>query len=492
MCFSEMRTRSETRQRSSWSYLPPEIRLMILETIAQQKNPGWAPNAAVCREWQYTLEKFNFRKLNLRLPCPDDFQCLENFQHIATTRRELIRHICLNVELPRYTPNCCSEGPAPSVMVSSIVSRAIQKLCTILSTWESEDDLELALEFNVYDPNDCEHWFKGIYLSSDDVEDDEDKETMIRRSFHDPRHGWLNGQHALRFPSGAAKRRLFQPIHLVFRKGLPRVKAVTRLIIRRQLRRCFSPKSLALLLGNFGGLEHISYEPWVPYHRSREVYQQVFEDSHHFYQIFRSRPDLTRPFQNLFGVHEMPEAVFADKSLDLEHLAISFIVNAEQIFRCCNSQWTWPHLQSVALTSEILCRGDRPNWVPPDWKQFKSILNLLHRAGTLAQQMPKLHTFVIWNWSACAFIYHVKGGSASVTWRGTCLLKLSPRVVESWQLAAWKLFRREIHLQIYYEHIQQTPITSHGDAVHYLRLPCQVVEPASLWQIRREGCIGSS
>jgi hypothetical protein len=30
-------------------------------------------------------------------------------------------------------------------------------------------------------------------------------------------------------------------------------------------------------------------------------------------------------------------------------------------------------------------------------------------------------------------------------------------------------------------------IGSHGDAIHHLRLPCQVVTPASLWQIRQEG-----
>jgi hypothetical protein len=28
---------------------------------------------------------------------------------------------------------------------------------------------------------------------------------------------------------------------------------------------------------------------------------------------------------------------------------------------------------------------------------------------------------------------------------------------------------------------------SYGDAIHFLDLPCRVVEPASLWQIRNEG-----
>ena len=36
------------------------------------------------------------------------------------------------------------------------------------------------------------------------------------------------------------------------------------------------------------------------------------------------------------------------------------------------------------------------------------------------------------------------------------------------------------------EVISSYVIGSHGDAIHHLDLPCQVVAPASLWQIRRE------
>ncbi|KAI0515404.1 hypothetical protein F5B22DRAFT_607240 [Xylaria bambusicola] len=116
--------------------------------------------------------------------------------------------------------------------------------------------------------------------------------------------------------------------------------------------------------------------------------------------------------------------------------------------------------------------------------------------------MPKLYAFVLWNGGrghACVFIYHVERGSASVTWRGTWTLQLSPKVVKSWQLAARKLLRRVIHLPKNSEDVQQSlrdprganylTIRSPGDAIYYLQLPCQVVEPKSLWQMRREGRI---
>ena len=171
-------------------------------------------------------------------------------------------------------------------------------------------------------------------------------------------------------------------------------------------------------------------------------------------------------------------AVFASKSLELQHLAVSFIVNAEELFRHCQSTWDWLHLQSLALTSQLL---------QDDEEKRKQIEALLCLAGALAQKMPKLQTFVLWNGGkahACAFIFRIDRDSASVTWRGTWQLELSPLVVKSWQLAASK--RTLSKLEIKQERIRGV-IKSHGDAIYHLGLPCQVIDPASLWQIRREG-----
>jgi hypothetical protein len=210
----------------------------------------------------------------------------------------------------------------------------------------------------------------------------------------------------------------------------------------------------------------------------------VFEDSYKFYDPFPKR-QAHMPWFNLLDPSEGLDpsgglgAVLASKSLDLQHLAISFMVNAEELFRHCQSTWSWSHLQSLALTSQLL---------QDDWEKRKQIEALLCRAGVFVPKMPKLHTFVLWNGGkahACAFIYRIERGSASVTWRGTWHLELGPRVIKSWQLAASKLpFSK---LQIKQERIRGVT-KSHGDAIHHLELPCQVIDPASLWQIRREGC----
>ncbi|KAK8136952.1 hypothetical protein PG984_004892 [Apiospora sp. TS-2023a] len=471
---------SQTRPEAlTWTALPAEIRCMILNTIANQKHPGWASFASVCREWQHVLEKANFRKMKLGVPCLDDFK------HIATPqKREIIQHICLDIELPRYTSRCCSTRRSPSARISSIVTAGIHKLFDILNTWTPANDL--ALELNVYSPSDCEHWFRNIYLSSDDVEHDENTDALssawkIGRQFHDPQHGWQHGQQVTSPPKTAIQR-LFRPILLDYLDPRP-AQAVTCLIIRRQLRRCLDIVGLACLLRKLGRLQHMIFEPWAPLGDSDKIFRDlvVFEDSSELYDYFPKRKALSfLEADDICDPGERLDAGLASKSLGLQQLAASFIVDAEDLFRHCQSTWHWPNLQSLALTSQLL---------QEDWEKREKLEALLCQASILVRKMPKLHTFVLWNGGkghAFAFVYSVDRGSASVTWRGTWHFNLSPRVVKSWQLAASGLPRSHCsELEVKHEDIHGV-VTSHGDAIYRLKLPCQVIDPASLWQIRRE------
>ncbi|KAI1110266.1 hypothetical protein F5Y14DRAFT_444123 [Nemania sp. NC0429] len=484
-----MITRSQTRAKALvWMRLPAEIRLMVLEAIASQKNPGWASLASVCREWQHVLERANFHKIKLGI------SCLDGFERVATIqKREIIRHVCLNVTIP---PTYFSKKRSQSVRIGSMVSRGIWKLFSILSTWTPTNDL--ALEINVHSPSDCKYWFKNIYVCSDNTEHYEDATPETWRTgprYHDPKHGWIHGQQVRR-PPRAAIQRLFRPIPLWFPMRLPQVKAVNCLIIRRQLRRSILPSGLDELVRSLDRLENISYEPWAPYDSNCRYYfgrgnlpdtvkrLTIFRDAYKFYDSFPRRPTSAAAWSGwpswLYHC-ELLWVNFASQSLKLQHLAISYMVNAEDIFQRCQPTWTWSQLESLALTSELL---------QDNWEKRSQLEALLCRAGILAQQMPKLHRFVLWNGGkghACAFIYCVGRDNASITWRGTWQLELRPLVVERWQLVASKLpYYKYGGLQIKQENIQGV-IHSHGDAIHHLELPCQVVDPASLWQIRREG-----
>ncbi len=243
---------------------------MILSAIAQQKLPGWASLASVCREWQSVLEKANLYKLKLEACCLDDFE-----QILSPQKRDMIRHVYFTVELPRYTYSCCYKRKcykrrSQPPKIDSVVSDGIWRLFSILSRWRPRPGHQLTLEINIYSPSDCEHWFKDLELSSDDIEPDE----YAAVPHHDPQHGWENGQQ-VKAPPIYAIQRIFRPIELKFRDTLPRVNAITCLIIRRQLRRCISPRGLGLLMDSLDRLEQLSYEPWAPYrHPTREFYDR--------------------------------------------------------------------------------------------------------------------------------------------------------------------------------------------------------------------------
>ncbi|KAM5348805.1 hypothetical protein ACJ41O_008628 [Fusarium nematophilum] len=518
--------RSATRAKAFyWMSLPAEIRLMILEAITQQMHPGWASLASVCKEWQLVIEKRNFHRLKLRLSCLDDLE------RMIIRQRELVQHIWLDIELPEYSCRSCEkyESFSGSGRNRSIISSGIWKLFRILSAWKPAGGL--TLELNAYSPSDSDHWFKNYYFSSDD-EDDEDATSVQANdcSWHDPQHGWINGQQ-VKTPPEPAVQRLFGMHSLSFKQELPQVDRVTFFVIRRQLRRQLPPGSLVLILDKLCRLTpdlramagvgqhaegakgsgyvsislsgiptylpylgrsyfaHLTANIWVAgflqlvqKHLPQTVEKlSVFEDfSNNLIEALGN--DLQAMFMGGMElesdriVDRRIGAAFASRSLDLEQLSVSYMVNAEDFFQACEPTWTWQRLRSLALTTGLL----RPA------ESRREVDALLYKAGITALRMPRLHTLVLWDGAegnACAFIYHSGRDRAYLTWRSTWDMELSPRVVEVWQSVA--LERHPCVLRVSKQQVDGV-IGSHGDAIYHLGLPCQVLAPASLWQIRRE------
>lgn len=239
--------------------LPAEIRLMILEAVRHQINPGWASLASVCKEWQIFIEAKNFHTLQLKVSCLDDLECM------VVRQRDLVRHISFNIELARYTCRSCKREESESweSRNSAIVSKGVWKLFTVLSTWKSSTGL--TLELNAYSPSDSDHWFKDYHFASGD-EGNEDTTSLQEygSGWHDPKHGWIKGQRA-RTPPHDAVLRLFSQVDPRFRKGLPEVNVVSCFIIRRQLRRRLCSWAFLPILDKLCRLEHIVYEPWRPW-----------------------------------------------------------------------------------------------------------------------------------------------------------------------------------------------------------------------------------
>ncbi|KAM5357350.1 hypothetical protein ACJZ2D_016351 [Fusarium nematophilum] len=81
---------------------------------------------------------------------------------------------------------------------------------------------------------------------------------------------------------------------------------------------------------------------------------------------------------------------------------------------------------------------------------------------------------------ACTFKYSRK--DASIAWQGTWEVKLEPCVLHVWEKVSLRHTRIELWADT---QLLGHEIRSHGDAIHYLDLPSSVIDPVSLWQIRR-------
>lgn len=169
----------------------------------------------------------------------------------------------------------------------------------------------------------------------------------------------------------------------------------------------------------------------------------------------------------------------AEASLKLEHLSVSFIVDASHFFRACEPSWEWPNLTSLTLTSQLLT---------PDGSACE-IENMLQMAAAVAINMPNLQCMEIWNGReglAMLFRYQLsrQWEPAVITWRGTRKFFLQSPVVESWEAVTRK--RHDHGLIIVEEFLDADAIKSHGDAIHHLNFLNPIIRPISLLQIRRD------
>ncbi|KAH7161340.1 hypothetical protein EDB81DRAFT_879672 [Dactylonectria macrodidyma] len=174
------------------------------------------------------------------------------------------------------------------------------------------------------------------------------------------------------------------------------------------------------------------------------------------------------------GSYRVTEALVS-RSVDPEELSISYMVDAADFFGTYTPALTWQNLRSLALTSQLLHA-----------QNGQSIQWLLYYPGAAALRIPSLRRLVIWRGfkgSASAIIYQVDEEHASITWRSTWDLDLTPGMIKVRQRVALQL--HDLKLQIFKRLIYEE-IVSHGDAIHHLNLPCNVVDPISLRQMRKE------
>lgn len=262
-------------EKTSWSYLPPEIRLNILD-ILLDNGCSLASLATVSREWQATIERHNFARISLtpsRLPL---------FDSMTYRNRALVRYIWVCLEGVGYDrPFVNRQGfilwGNKTKDINTMVD-GLEELFWALSRWEPRGDL--LLDISHHSVSDSSHWFKELTYVPD-FPSSEECDRALRRTAEEKRASiqgdrecvWTGG-----VPPFIGITTLCPQIQMgmVFETrevytdwwtNLPSAPAVTGLLLRQQNRRRWSLFSVSMLLLLLPGVRELHYEPWKEWDR---------------------------------------------------------------------------------------------------------------------------------------------------------------------------------------------------------------------------------
>ncbi|PTB47055.1 hypothetical protein M441DRAFT_64297 [Trichoderma asperellum CBS 433.97] len=473
---------------------PIEIQYIILQNLIQ--DGGKLANfATVSRTWQEKIEQHTFARIRLTE------SRLAEFDAMTSRNRSLVRYLWLCLELERYDCTTCAheaEVFTTSPRENTLIVTAIHNLFSVLSTWESSNNL--SLDITVYSPSDSEHWFPHLTFEPDTPWSTSDpgqevEQTGLVRAADDP-HDWVTSPLGLISPDYALLK-VFGDIMTLgpfdhdkqedeWWQRLPLVSAVTNVLLRQQNRRRWKPRTLAQMLARLPRLRGLHYEPWREW--ADEEQESRDECKHFHYANLTIFENFNQQYEEIFNYECEPirtpstalGRMLLKVSLNLESLSGSFMVDAWDFFNTHDpSSQKWPNLTSLVLTSQLLA---------PD-QSHQHIMNMLKRAGLAATRMPKLKTMEIWNGReklAALFKYELLGEDqpAIITWKSTWDLILQPSVIRTWEAVMARCCGSG--LTIVYEALESDDILSHGDAIVRLSVSELVVRPISLQQIQRD------
>ncbi|KAL8672432.1 MAG: hypothetical protein Q9168_003110 [Polycauliona sp. 1 TL-2023] len=444
--------------------------MMIMKAVIQDDERRAVQYATVSREWQAVVEPVVFGQLKLTQ------SRLAGFAKIVPRQRALVKCIWLCIELQAYVSSRSRyAGILWHEANVKTVGTAIRSLFSILSAWAPAGTL--VLDISAHSPNDDTD---PLRAASDVI-----MNPSVRRLI--PLMGYISDYfwqcQAIKMTDS-------------FWGALPKVPAVTGLLLRRRTLRRWELGTSKGILSRLPGLQEIHYEPssgWAQRFRENKIEdpQAAFGSP-----IFRQlrKVVLFERFSDTydFDFHVFPGYIFsgwpsapvrtatagvsealAEASLDFQHLAASFIIDAQPFFQMMQPSWVWNRLISLVLTSHLL--------VPE--QNHAAINDLLQTAAAAAMKMPKLESMELWNGKrglACVYRYQSSRGirPAEILWRGTWMPSLRAQTVGTWENVA-KQKDAQCEFRVSKELLDAESITSCGEAIERLGLLQPVMYPGS-------------
>lgn len=222
----------------------------ILEALVLHEDS--ARYASICRAWQAVIERRNFARLKVTR------SRLAGFSDIGYRHRHLVKYIWFSIEPSEYhCPQCGGLGIYNWHHVpTKTIRNAIQDLVIQLSTWEPSGSL--LLDISVKAPSALRHSSSTIQYGPGVISEPK-KAKIIRCS------NWLHDITYLINKTTEVSKPEPEPC-----QGMPKARAVTSLLLRRQNRRPWKSEVLEELLDLLPEVHEIHYEPWRDWRRMEE------------------------------------------------------------------------------------------------------------------------------------------------------------------------------------------------------------------------------
>lgn len=246
-----------------WPQFPPEIKCMILEALADDKNCRLSNAAVVSREWQAVIEPHIFADIRVTS------YRIAQLNTMTQRNRDHVRYIWFCIELERYNCHTCDSFDPRAFRTNKsenkLILKSFQSLFTTLATWEPNGSL--ALDISLYSKSDNEHAFKYLTFMPD-VMGRQVEPMPIARSEEPDKHRWETTAMGP-IPPERSLDRLFGHVWLPIKDErkcwaqTPKVPAVTRLEMRLQTFRRWETFTVSQILSHLPNLREFHYEIWM-------------------------------------------------------------------------------------------------------------------------------------------------------------------------------------------------------------------------------------
>ncbi|KAF7553958.1 hypothetical protein G7046_g6956 [Stylonectria norvegica] len=426
--------------RPHWLDLPTEVRLMILEEVADRhsqrftRRTGLARYACVCEEWQAFFEEKTFHHFILE---DEDLQKFEEF--VGLSRRMFVKHIWLRIKLDRH-PDVATHNIGFAATLSRLVAH-------VPGDAEGPWDLDPQPRHAI-----LEDWIQSDYLFYEKYLENGSLAAYKHQKDHHTRCGYLRSVIRPLMPnigpltdreshywacwrdweSHIFGTRLLVPddmnsVPIVYNM----VPVVTKFLIRRQNYREFKPDALQKILGHFPCLEECSRAATLKKLCLFSNTGGAFDMPPFDGLSVQRQPSTLRPRSNV-------ARSLVAASVELEHLSVAFFTSARAFFaKAIKPAFFWSNLRSLSLTETTFAHEALG---PKDQDDKTRIANfVIAQAALTALKMPKLQVMELWNGkkgSGNIFRYQATELTTEIAWLGTEPIEFTNDVIQAWQFVA--------------------------------------------------------